>query len=343
MAFTLFSLTLVGAGEASATIFSRSPATDGWNLIGNSATQSTPTFGGWAGGSLVADYNIYSTQFTLSAFDTVSGTQGQTAGDAYLSPLGGLVGGLPSDYFGSTIQTNSGPTTGPSAWLAGDKIIGFGLKWINGQKGDGTSLNNNSQVVVSLDPQGTSTFSGGNRSTSTPGGISFTNNSSSGSFSFSFYNTANNIQNRGPYSVYRLQTGASSGSITTPYGLLNDNGNNRSTIGYGDAIPQHTPNGTLPVRGFSDFTTSTGEWENIQFFINESLMTRTGYGESPFGNSAKWVVTTTGSSDRSASSSGLLFIGAEVPGPLPILGAGAAFGWSRRMRMIFKRSPKPSR
>ena len=322
----LLLLGLSSAGVASATTFTRDPEADSWTLIGNSKTQWTPTFGGWAGGSLTADFNIYSTRFTLSNTDTVSGTIGQAAGDAFLASSGAKAGGVPTTFNSSTVQTNPG-----TGWLANDQIIGVGVKWINGQKGNGVTFNNNSKLTVTLDPTGASTFTGGSRATNTPGNTDFTSYSSSGSFTFEFFNTADNVQNRNPYTTYSINN---SSSIQAPYGVVGANSNNRSTIGYGDANPEHTPSGDLPVRSFSNYNFTSGEWEYAQFFINESLMLRNSYGALPFTNSAKWVVGTIGTQPFSALASGGLF--AEVPGPLPILGVGSAFAWSRRLRVRLK-------
>jgi hypothetical protein len=53
-------------------------------------------------------------------------------------------------------------------------------------------------------------------------------------------------------------------------------------------------------------------------------------------------IITAGSSSDTTNGSAIRIstfdIDAAVPGPLPLLGAGAAFGWSRKIRRQIKRS-----
>jgi hypothetical protein len=314
------------AGQAMAATFSRDPAANGWTKVGNSNSQANPNSGGWAAGSTTANFDIYSTRFILDAADTVSAPSAGTAnGDCYLASGGARAGGCPT-----TPGSNSG---GNNTWQAGDTVIGFGMKWASGQKGFiGTT-----GTTVSFDPLGTSGFTAGTAYSST-GSTSFTSFSSDGSFSFNFYPEASGVQNQTPYETYRvnpavLNINNPSGAIYNPYGNLNSNGNNLSTIAGNGTGPM---NGTLPMRIFGN--NNGGGWDYYTVYLNQSLMQRNGKGEAEFNDQAKWVVVTNQNGGSQITASGPMNLpsvappSSGVPGPLPLLGAGAGFGWSRRLR-----------
>jgi hypothetical protein len=317
------------AGQAMAVTFSRDPAANGWTKVGNSNSQATtnPNSGGWAAGSTTANFDIYSTRFILDAADTVSAPSAGTAnGDCYLASGGARAGGCPT--------TSGSNYAGNNTWQAGDTVIGFGMKWASGQKGSGATQ-------VSFDPLGTSGFTAGTAFTS-PGTTSFSGVSSDGSFNFNFYPDINGLQNQGIYETYRVNpaagnTNSSSGSIYNPYGALNANTNNLSTVVGNGTGPM---NGTLPMRVFGN--NNDGGWDYYTVYLNQSLMQRNGKGEAVFSDQAKWVVVANQSGGSSITASGPLSLSSVVPpssgvpGPLPLLGAGAAFGWSRRLRLQIK-------
>jgi MYXO-CTERM domain-containing protein len=120
------------------------------------------------------------------------------------------------------------------------------------------------------------------------------------------------------------------GAVITPYGALSGNGNNLSTIPGNGQGPM---NGTLPMRTFGNI--NNGAWDYYTVFLNQSLMNN---GEAGFTDTAKWVVVANQSGGSSITASGPMNLpsvvppSSSVPGPLPLLGAGAAFGWSRRLR-----------
>ncbi len=65
-----------------------------------------------------------------------------------------------------------------------------------------------------------------------------------------------------------------------------------------------------------------------QPFLGSATFSNTSLADLGFttpGLVATWTINGTSESIK-------LFVGQEVPGPLPLLGAGAAFGWSRRLR-----------
>lgn len=304
------------AGQAMAATFTRDPAADAWTRVGNSKTQATANFGGWAANTANADFDIYSTSFLLSATDTVSApTSGVERGDAYL--------------YSATAPGNS--------WLVGDKIIGFGLKFINGQAG---LAQNGSTFFLNFEPnpQAGTAFVAGTLSSQTPGQWDFfagggQNGASAGSINFNVV-ASPTVQNGGPYgNTYNVKTApGGSGTNTTPYGaLITGNQNNISTIG-------NTPLATAPMRVFGNYIAgSPNTWTSYQIFLNESLMQRNGYGEAAFTNNALWSVTAANAQNQYTTATGPMLLGgsgpsSQVPGPLPLLGAGAAFGWSRRLR-----------
>jgi hypothetical protein len=317
----LVSICSLPAGQAMAVTFSRDPAADGWNKVGNSKTQGTANFGGWAANSANADFDIYSTSFLLSAADTVSSVPatGAARGDAYL--------------YSSTLDG-----TAINKWNVGDKIVGLGVKFINGQVGsaaDGRAIFLNFEP----NPQVGTAFVAGTLSSQTPGQWDFfaggnQNGASAGSINFNVVTSAT-VQNQGPYGeTYNVKT--SPGGIntnTTPYGQINANVSNISTIGT-------SAQGIAPMRAFGNLVSgSPNTWTSYQIFLNESLMTRNGKGEAAFTSNALWSVTTSNSASQFTTATGPMLLGgsgpspsSQVPGPLPLLGAGAAFGWSRRLR-----------
>jgi len=313
----------LSAGQAMAATFTRDPQADAWTKVGNSKTQGTANFGGWAANNSnppdfnnAADFDIYSTSFVLSASDTVlAPTVGVARGDAYLY-------------------------SADNSWQVGDKIVGLGLKFINNQAGlasGGTSFYLNYEP----NPLARTAFDAGTLSSQTPGQWDFfadsnagQNGASAGSINFNVV-ASPTVQNLGPYgNTYNVKTGlGGSGTNTTPYGAqITGNGNNISTIG-------NSPLATAPMRVFGNYIDSaTDTWTSYQIFLNESLMQRNPYdGEAAFTNSALWSVTAANAQGQYTTATGPMLLGgsgpsSQVPGPLPLLGAGAAFGWSRRLR-----------
>jgi len=306
----------LSAGQAMAATFSRDPAADAWTKVGNSKTQATANSGGWAANSTAADFDIYSTSFLLSASDTVAApTVGVARGDAYL--------------YSATAPGNS--------WQVGDKIVGLGLKFINPQAGS-ASAGKSFYLNFEPNPQAGTAFVAGTLSSQTPGQWDFfagggQNGASAGSINFNVV-ASPTVQNLGPYgNTYNVKTGlGGSGTNTTPYGaLITGKNNNISTIG-------NSPLATAPMRVFGNYIDATTDtWTSYQIFLNESLMQRNGYGEAAFTNNALWSVTAANDQNQYTTATGPMLLGgsgpsSQVPGPLPLLGAGAAFGWSRRLR-----------
>jgi hypothetical protein len=310
----------LSAGQAMAATFTRDPAADAWTKVGNSKTQGTANFGGWAANTANADFDIYSTSFLLSATDSVSApTSGVARGDAYL--------------YSSVLDG-----TANNKWNVGDKIVGLGVKFINGQAGSAVS---GMSIFLNFEPnpQVGTAFVSGTLNTLIPGQWDFfavngQNGASAGSLNFNVV-TSPTVQNQGPFGdTYSVKT-APGGSTTNnaPYGSIAGNGNNISTSG-------SSPQGRAPMRVFGNYIAgSPNTWTSYQIFLNESLMTRNGYGEAAFTSNALWSVTTSNSQNQFTTATGPMLLGgsgpspsSQVPGPLPLLGAGAAFGWSRRLR-----------
>jgi hypothetical protein len=318
----LVSICSLPAGQAMAVTFSRDPAADGWTKVGNSKTQGTANFGGWAANSANADFDIYSTSFLLSAADTVSApATGAARGDAYL--------------YSSTLDG-----TATNKWNVGDKIVGLGVKFINGQVG---SAAGGRAIFLNFEPnpQAGTAFVAGTLNSLTPGQWDFfadsntgQNGASAGSINFNVVTSAT-VQNQSPYgATYNVKTPPGGiNTNTSPYGQINSNGNNISTSG---SLPQ----GIAPMRAFGNLVSgSPNTWTSYQIFLNETLMTRNGKGEAAFTSNALWSVTTSNSASQFTTATGPMRLGgsgpspsSQVPGPLPLLGAGAAFGWSRRLR-----------
>ena len=302
------------AGQAQAVTFSRDPVADGWSLVGNSITQ-----GNWVNKGLGADFNIYSYGFKLGAYDSVSGSG---FGDAYLYR----------------------PSPTDPSWQVGDKILGLGLKFNSGQ---GRSAANGT-IFFNWDPQpkpGT-TFTPGTVSGLSPGQWDFfqggsgpvQNGSSAGSLNFSIL-TADTASNQGPYgNTYNVKTSpGGSGTNTAPYGIGIASTPNISTTG-SSAL------GTAPMRVFSNGNATSGVWDYYQIFLNESLMQRNGFGEATFTNFGRWSIQAVSSAGAETMATGGIARDDlwGVPGPLPLLGAGAALGWSRQLRRRVKASGSPA-
>jgi hypothetical protein len=108
-----------------------------------------------------------------------------------------------------------------------------------------------------------------------------------------------------------------------------------SLTGGNDLIPFDVPNVTVP-----DVFTWTIQVSNptpvavgLPFFGEPSVGSSPGYVW--FGGPGSW--THPSSPNHLARISG----SAPVPGPLPLLGVGAAFGYSRKLRMRIKSSVNP--
>ena len=322
-----------------AVTFDREPSLNGWTLVGNSNSQAAPGFGGWAGGSSTANFNIYSTTFTLANGDTVSApTTGSAAGDCFLASYasgGGAASAVPGCTAPDAAQNRNPGTT----WINGDTIVAYGLKWAPGQQG---SLGQ-PPITFRFDPQGTSGFSAGT-AFSTAGNTDFTTGSSDGSLAFNAYPQATPPQNRNPYSAYNVNPGPgiNNGNIYMPYGDIVANENNLSTIrqeGNCSGSPAAcNPQGTLPVRSFGNL--NGNGWDYYTVYLNQSLMQRNNNGQAQFTAQAKWAFTAYQLNGGQISAASYSFGGPSqsVPGPLPLLGAGAAFGWSRRLRRQLKAS-----
>lgn len=80
----------------------------GWTSVGNSRTA-----GMWVKGSTTRDYDIYSTEFTLDAAQTVNGSR-----------IADGAAGTGSGYTG-----DSQASLFSGSWRAGDRIIGVGLRY----------------------------------------------------------------------------------------------------------------------------------------------------------------------------------------------------------------------
>jgi hypothetical protein len=154
---------------------------------------------------------------------------------------------------------------------------------------------------------------------------------------------------------------------TTPYRAIAGNDACAATAYGGFGQSSNCNDGvitaTLPVRYFgngispNNNTDSSAAWEYYEIFMNESLMQRanngSSFGEVPFTNDAQWSVTVQ-SGGNFTTATGNFNLGPapgpgpgdQVPGPLPVLGAGAALGWSRKLRRRIKdrsaATPKPS-
>jgi hypothetical protein len=166
--------------------------------------------------------------------------------------------------------------------------------------------------------------------------------------------TNTGAQNTGPYSGYTVKSGGdgSASFNTSPYGLVQSNTNCVSTISDPSQCqsPTSTPTAVLPVRAFGNIaqgqTASGGLWNYYELFLNTSLMERNGKGEGTFTNNTQFSITANRSNSYATVTGGIqpspLWAPpappAPAPGPLPLLGAGAALGWSRKLRRKIKES-----
>jgi uncharacterized repeat protein (TIGR03803 family) len=180
-----------------------------------------------------------------------------------------------------------------------------------------TGTGNGSYPYAALTPSGNGTFYG----TASEGGVD-----NLGTI-FEFNPTGGTITRLASF------TGGINGTGTSPYATLTPSGNNTF---YGTATSGGANNtGTL----FEFNPTNSTITRLASFTIGV-----TGPGNEPFaaltpsGNNTFYGTTTNGG----ANSSGTIFEfnpgndSAAVPGPLPLLGAGAAFGWSRQLRRRVK-------
>lgn len=201
-----------------------------------------------------------------------------------------------------------------------------------------------------MDPLGTSNWAAGTAFT-VPGNI---DGSTDGNFAFSVYANMTTPQNRSAYDSYKVNPiGPASvpneciGIVATlgcPYASVSANKNNVSTSTSANrTTDDNKPKGKLPVRVFGN--RNSGGWDYYTAFMNQSLMQRNNYGEAAFGNSSTWYVGAfplSGSFIIATGPMNLPSPAMQVPGPLPLLGAGAAFGWSRRLRQRARRRPSRS-
>jgi hypothetical protein len=297
--------------------FSRDPSLNGWNWIGNSTSQGTSTFGGWATGggispvsSPTASFDVFSSRFTLGATDTIASPANGTArGDCFLVSGSSAVSGC------QAVQTNSGGNSTTGSWRTGDNIVGFGIKWLNGVKGQISAAI--SQTIFNFDPSGNETWQYGTLNTATPSSlVSFSSNSSDGAFSVNLLtdSTSNTAIGAGgslgatsnPYYSYRINPNTSitctpngispavAGAIYYAYGsgctqtgttipttglagVISITDVNRSTVS--SASSGFAPDGTLPVRSFyndDNGDTAGGGYDYYTMFINQSLQNSVG-------------------------------------------------------------------
>ncbi|MCX5967068.1 MAG: hypothetical protein NTV57_05380 [Cyanobacteria bacterium] len=131
-------------------------------------------------------------------------------------------------------------------------------------------------------------------------------------------------------------------------GLIDNTNNQRTGLALTIASATNTPPGGWPV--FTDanyvspgdgFDVSGGQVTGVNiFYVNGTSSLRLG-NQSLF----RTQLLDSGGFDinesRNAPTNSLVFTApnqASVPGPLPLFGAGAAFGWSRRLRRRIKTS-----
>lgn len=165
------------------------------------------------------------------------------------------------------------------------------------------------------------------------------------------------------------------GSLSAPVGanqpssaLFNTNQNGLCTF-YNNNGSSLRRCGSTPANGGDDASTFTGftasfdkpvflkrfevtQWENLssgtinfQVGTNSQLFSFTGVGIQSFSSgfevaeNTQILVTTSGVIQDNTSSGAFRITGftvEEVPGPLPILAAGAAFGWSRKLKNKYR-------
>jgi hypothetical protein len=323
-----------GAAMASTT-FTGNPLADGWTLLGNSSSDAFRVRG-------TNSFDIFTKSFNLAAGDVVNlGGAGFPQGDAFL-------------YGGTT-----------DSWKVGNKILGLGISnWASGAGGypNPAKATSSGLFYVKFDPAGTGVF-GNNDSVPPKSNNDLSIYQSPGSFGFDFNRGTQNsspqvpVPPYQPYQTFELQGVACATAVPAPcdstsYPYANGsqfprfalagNGNNLSTTATGT--------GTLPMRAFGLRATSETSWSSFEIFINTDLLPA---GAGTFGDNSKFSFSafnfladhTVGFAEAAGclNPSGCTApappqTGPEdnVPGPLPLLGVGAAFGYSRRLRRRIK-------
>ena len=321
-------------GVAMASTFTGDPLADRWTLLGNSSSDAFRVRG-------TNSFNIFTTSFVLGSGHGVSLTGSPfPQGDAFLY---------------------GGPT---DSWQVGHNIIGLGISgWGSGAGGYPTPAQaiSSGLFYVKFDPAGTGVFDNAVSGKSDNDGSIY---QSPGSFGFDFNRGTQNSSSQAsapyqPYQTFELQGEAcpSAGpcsSTSYPYGgnpsALASNGNNLSTTGAG----------TLPMRAFGLQAGSETSWSSFEIFVNTSLLPAEAgtFGDNSKFSFSAWNYGTDGLFDEAAGCLNplgctLLAPGDDqpvpgdvqpapgnnttaAPGPLPLLGVGAAFGYSRRLRRRIK-------
>jgi hypothetical protein len=348
----LVSIGSLTAGQAQAATFTRNPVVDGWQFVGSTdqgPNPGAPQPAGWSGNGNTFDFDVYNKSFILGSSDSVTGPANGTArGDAY------LLGPLPTGGCPAGASCGAGTDT----WQVGDKIMGFGVK-VRDTAGPTLGIASPGLYFnIQPNPKAGYGWTFGTEATTTPGQNAFDSASgqsgaSQGAIAVEVV-TNGNAANRGPYGSYTVKSNGdgSVGSNTTPYGLVQGNTNCVSTISAPSQCqsPTSAPTAVLPVRVFGNIaagqTVGSGLWNYYELFLNTSLMERNGKGEGTFTNNTQFSITANRSNSYATVTGGIqpspLWAPpappAPAPGPLPLLGAGAALGWSRKLRRKIKES-----
>jgi hypothetical protein len=311
-----------GEAMAASPPFTGDPSADGWTKLGNSSDSAFYVRG-------TNSFDIFTTSFQLDSADTVIlGGSAFPQGDAFLY-------GGPAD-----------------SWKVGDTILGFGISGWGSEAGGFPSTSGSSGLFyLKFDPAGTGAFGNAASGKSNNDGSIYL---SPGSFGFDFNRGTQNSSSQAsppyqPYQTFELQgeacpTAVPCASTTYPYYdgslTLASDGNNLSTTGQG----------TLPMRAFGLNAGSETAWSSFEIFINTSLLPA---GAGTFGPNSKFSFATWsfGTEQRFDEAAGCLNPSGctapqlppgvdptAVPGPFPLLGVGAAFGYSRRLRRRIKSS-----
>lgn len=201
----------------------------GWNSVGNSQTS-----GIWVLGSTSRTYNIYSTSFVLDASQTASGTGNNTA----------------------SLFSNS--------WQAGDRIVGVGIQYTGGDRGNQFYFHTDTGAV---NIKAASSFGAGNGVYSADAG-----DTSSHMFT-------NNLSGAGKvrqYSVFNGFTSNGGSNFIIPYGVGSD---------------------STPVRSFAvgqmlgSGGTQTFYSDSVQWLMNIDAVLRSNngatFGEGGFGSTLR--------------------------------------------------------
>jgi hypothetical protein len=163
----------------------------GWNLAGNSQTS-----GIWVAGSTNRTYNIYRSEFVLSAGQTVGGTR-----------LADGAAGNGTGYTGDTAASLFS-----ASWQAGDRIIGMGIKYSGSSRGSSFWFHTD---TGGNNIQAASSFGAGD-------GVSSFDAGDTASY---IVNTSNVAGSRGRVHQYSIWNGFSpngspeNGNYINPYGL----------------------------------------------------------------------------------------------------------------------------